>query len=93
MDYSESYFTRYDLPLAILNDVQRKNDSSRNGTTKLLRTDMDRKITRMALSDNSLIMDSDRTERDYGEYKILSIESAPVDELEYFKDRTPEMVW
>jgi hypothetical protein len=48
---------------------------------------MDRKITRMALSDNSLIMDSDRTERDYGEYKILSIESAPVDELEYFKDR------
>ena len=37
--------------------------------------------------------DSDRTERDYGEYKILSIESAPVDELEYFKDRTPEMVW
>lgn len=32
-------------------------------------------------------MDNDRTERDYGEYKILSIESAPVDELEYFKDR------
>jgi hypothetical protein len=34
-------------------------------------------------------MDPDRTERDYGEYKILSIEKAPVDELEYFKDRLP----
>jgi len=37
--------------------------------------------------------DSDRTERDYGEYKILSVDRPVVDELDSYEGRTPEMAW